>query len=129
MRDKRFRIIGAVLLGLPLAILAGVFFLEGFAGKPVVTIANEADVQLAEVNLIGETWRHSVQDLDPGSKAEVTPLFRGETGMAISFSAKGKSYSPQNGIYLESSGGYRISVVVRKDFSVGMEYGKHNLRL
>ncbi|MBI2387007.1 MAG: hypothetical protein HYV14_13525 [Elusimicrobia bacterium] len=124
MTKKRLARIGVVILMLGvLCVVGGLVVVGRFSGGPVVTIVNETEARLSEVSLTGDAWRHAVPDLEPGAKVEVSPAFRGETGMSISFSAGGKTHSPKAGIYLESFGGYRAVVVIHKDFSVLMNYG------
>lgn len=124
MTKKRLARMGVVFLIMGVACVVGGLFVVGrYAGGPVVTIVNESRARLSEVRLNGEAWSHVVPDLEPGAKAAVTPQFRGETGMSISFSAGGKNHSPKTGTYLESSGGYRVEIVVHEDFSVLMTYG------
>lgn len=123
MTKKRHARLGVVflILGL-LCLIGGLVVVSRFSGAPVVTLINESSTRLTEVTLTGETWRHPVPDLDPGTKTSVTPKFRGEAGLSLSFSAGGQLRSPKTGIYLESSGAYRITAIIHKDLTVTMTY-------
>lgn len=123
MTKKRLARLGVVLLLLgALCVVGGLVLVGRSLGGPVVTVVNESEARLSDVTLTGETWRHAVPDILSGATVAVTPKFGGETGMSLSFSAGGKIHSPKTGIYLESSGGYRIDAVVHKDLSVTMTY-------
>lgn len=123
MTKKRLARLGVLLLLLGLlSLIAGLLFVTKFSSAPVITIHNESSTRLTQVTLTGETWRHPVQDLAPGTKTSVTPDFRGETGMSLSYSAGGQLRSPKTGIYLESSGGYRIKAVIHPDLTASMTY-------
>ena len=123
MTKKRLARLGVLLLILGVLCLSGgLVVVSKFSGAPVVTLINESSTRLTQITLTGETWRHPVPDIEPGTKTTVTPKFAGETGMSLSYSAGGPLRSPKTGIYLESSGGYRIKAVIHPDLTATMTY-------
>ncbi len=92
--------------------------LAGCSPAPVVTIANQAPVGLANVVVSGTGFSRSVGNIAPGAQAVVAVSPRGESGLRIAFDAAGRHIESGDLAYLENNGGYRVAVTVAPDLRV-----------
>jgi hypothetical protein len=66
----------------------------------------------------GSGFTESLGDLAPGSSTTRSVRCAGESGLELSFSRAGESYSRDDLAYIESCGGYRVAVTVNAGNSI-----------
>lgn len=88
---------------------------------PRVTVTNETADPLDNLIVSGRGFSESLGALTPGEQKSVEVRPSGDTGLALTFEAKGTTHSPPVDGYFEASGFYRISAKVQPDFSVKVE--------
>ena len=88
---------------------------------PRVTVVNASAEPLANLLVSGSGFSEPLGTLAPGEKktVEVTPS--ADTGLSLTFDAKGTTHAPPADGYFEASGLYRVTATVRPDFSVKVE--------
>lgn len=90
---------------------------------PRVTVVNEAADPLANLIISGSGFSESLGSLAPGEQKTVEVRPSADTGLALTFDAKGTTRSPPPDGYFEASGLYRVTAKVQPDFSVKVESG------
>jgi len=85
-----------------------------------VRFKNSSEYPLEAVELSGSGFKASLGTVAPGRSltAEIYPS--GETGLAVSFTAKGRRYTYEPQDYFEA-GGYRVSAKVDGSLAISVE--------
>lgn len=87
---------------------------------PEITVTNASESHISQVVISGSGFNESLGDLAPGSSTTRSVRCAGESGLELSFSKAGKSYSRDDLAYIESCGGYRVDLTVKADTSVAV---------
>jgi hypothetical protein len=87
------------------------------SGTPV-SFHNASEHQLESVVLSGSGFEASLGVVAPGQSLTAKVYPSGESGLAVTFTAKGQdfSYEPQD--YFEGGGRYKVSATVNRNLSV-----------
>lgn len=88
---------------------------------PRVTVVNASADPLAHLVISGSGFSESLGPLAPGEQKTVEVRPSADTGLALTFEAKGATHAPPADGYFEASGLYRVRATVRPDFSVKVE--------
>ncbi len=91
------------------------------SGDPQVTVVNESADPLANLVVSGIGFSEPLGSLAPGEKKTVEGTPSADTGLSLSFEAKGATHAPPADGYFEASGLYRVKATVLPDFSVKVE--------
>ena len=87
---------------------------------PEITVTNASGSPISEVVISGSGFKESLGDLASGSSTTRSARCTGESGLELSFSQAGESYSRDDLAYIESCGGYRVALTVNADNSVAV---------
>ncbi|PAW69141.1 MAG: hypothetical protein B9S38_10535 [Verrucomicrobiia bacterium Tous-C4TDCM] len=88
---------------------------------PRVTVVNASADPLAHLVISGSGFSEPLGPLAPGEQKTVEVRPSADTGLALTFEAKGTTHAPPADGYFEASGLYRVRATVRPDFSVTVE--------
>lgn len=88
---------------------------------PRVTVMNASADPLTNLVLSGSGFSEPLGSLAPGEQKTVEVRPSGDTGLAVTFEAKGTTHAPPADGYFEASGLYRVRATVQPDFSVKVE--------
>jgi len=90
------------------------------SGTPV-TFHNKSDYPLEAVELSGSGFKATLGVIGAGRSLTAQVYPAGESGLAVSFMANGRSYSykPQN--YFEGGGMYQVSATVNRNLTVSVD--------
>jgi hypothetical protein len=88
---------------------------------PQVTVVNASADLLANLVVSGSGFSEPIGSLAPGAQTTVEVRPSSDTGLSLTFDAKGTTHAPPADGYLEASGLYRVKATVRPDFSVKVE--------
>ena len=102
----------------PLMLVIGTIGLAGCSTSPIITITNSSDAVLANLVVSGSGFSEHIESLAPGTSKTVVVRPRGESGLRLSFDARGRHVDVDDLAYIESSGGYRVVIDVRPDLKV-----------
>ncbi len=88
-----------------------------------VTVAfhNKSNHQLKAVELSGSGFKATLGAIAPGQSISARVYPSGESGLAVSFIAKGQSFSYKPQGYFEGSGMYKVSASVNNDLTVAVD--------
>ncbi|WP_057659747.1 hypothetical protein [Pseudoxanthomonas dokdonensis] len=89
------------------------------SGTPVA-FHNTSEHRLESVVISGSGFEASLGAIAPGQSITVDVYPSGESGLDVSFAAKGQDYSygPQD--YFEGGGSYKVSATVNQDLTVAV---------
>jgi hypothetical protein len=90
---------------------------------PEIKVVNRSSLNLGDVSLEGAGFSELVGTIPAGESLWVTVHPTGESGVYLSFVAEGKSYRSDYESYFESSGGYKVIMVINQDLSINTRYG------
>ncbi len=94
--------------------------LAGCSSGVPVAVSNHSAIPLRNVVLSGSGFSQAVTTLAPGATATAQIHPRGESGIAIAFTADSRRIElPQQG-YIEVSGNYSATVTVNPDLSASV---------
>ena len=93
----------------------GLLIWRGYFGPPVVTVRNDSGSLVRQMILEGNGFSRTLPDLAPGGSITTIVRPRGESSLKISFVLNDRPVTKDDMTYLESGGGYRTSVTIRKD--------------
>ena len=102
---------------LPLLLLATV----SCSRHPQVTVVNESADPLTNLVVSGSGFSEPIGSLAPGAQTIVEVRPSSDTGLSLTFEAKGTKYAPPADGYFEASGLYRVKATVKPDFAVKVE--------
>lgn len=88
---------------------------------PRVTVVNASSDPLTNLVLSGSGFSEPLGSLAPGEQKTIEVRPSADTGLAVSFEAKGTTHAPPADGYFEASGLYRVRATVQPDFSVKVE--------
>lgn len=89
-----------------------------FTGLPEVTVINNSSVKLSNVVIQCNGRPHTFLDIDPGTSVSTIMEARGESGLKIDFDANDVHYSQDDLAYIESHGGYCVTLVINDSMKV-----------
>ncbi len=105
---------------LPLFLLF-LIFATSCSRHPRVTVVNASADPLTDLVLSGSGFSEPLGSLAPGEKKTVEVRPSADTGLTVTFEAKGTTHAPPADGYFEASRLYRVTATVRPDFSVKVE--------
>jgi hypothetical protein len=120
---KRLGFIALLMASLTM-LFAGTLYLAGWViaqrleTAPRLKVINQSGEDLQELILEGSGFREKLGDLPAGESRIVTVHPNGESGVRLSFLAKGQPFTSDSQGYFESYGGYRVVVWIDRDFQV-----------
>ena len=88
---------------------------------PQVTVVNTSADPLADLIVSGSGFSEPLGSFAPGEQKTVEVRPSADTGLSLTFEAKGATHAPPADGYFEASGLYRVRATVRPDFSVKVE--------
>lgn len=88
---------------------------------PRVAVLNASADPLTNLVVSGSGFSEPLGSLAPGEQKTVEVRPSADTGLAVTFEAKGTNHAPPADGYFEASGLYRVRATVRPDFSVKVE--------
>jgi hypothetical protein len=88
---------------------------------PRVTVVNASADSLTNLVLSGSGFSESLASLAPGEQKTIEVRPSGDTGLSLSFDARGTTHATPADGYFEASGFYRVTATVQPDFSVKVE--------
>ena len=88
-----------------------------FAGARI-NILNGSSETLTDIVLTGTGFSERIESLAPGDVATLRVKPTGESGLAVSFVARGERQEVDQQGYFEGNGHYQVRVEVRNDLSV-----------
>jgi YD repeat-containing protein len=92
-----------------------------FAPLAKVRVTNESGEELTDVGIQGRGFSERLDILGPGQTVEFRVSPRGESGVAISFTARGRRFSTAENGYVENAPGYLVLVKIRGDLTVSVD--------
>ena len=101
---------------LSFVILAVLFF-----GSPVITLKNDSEKRISNILLSGSGFSQTIPSLAPRSTTSVVVYPQGASGLKIEFAVDGKSHMKDDLAYLESFGGYCVTVQVAADLTIASD--------
>src|SRR5258706_11983236 len=108
------KIIGALLvIGIVLPVVAFVTY-RNFISPPKIKIVNDSQTELENIVFRTSGGSESVPNILPARTRTVLVHPKGESGLGVSFTALGKNYEKEVPVYIESHGGYRVSLLVNE---------------
>jgi hypothetical protein len=94
--------------------------LAGCSSTVPVAVSNNSATALRNVVISGSGFSQAIPLITPGATITTRVRPRGESGIAVSFTADSRRIAlPQQG-YIEGSGNYAATVIVKPDFSVSV---------
>lgn len=88
---------------------------------PRVTVVNASADSLTNLILSGSGFSEPLGSLAPGAQKTVEVRPSADTGLSLTFEAKGTTHATPAECYFEASGLYRVTATVQPDFSVKVE--------
>lgn len=88
-----------------------------------VHVRNDSATEVTNIVLTGHGFRVTTPSLRAGETKDVSIAFEGESDLAVSFVANGRSVSTPGQGYFEGSGAYTGNVVITPDLSVSVTFG------
>ena len=107
---RRSLLLGIALLGL-----------AGCSGSTPLSVENRSGVLLKSVVVSGSGFTQAMGNIAPGATATAKIRPRGESGLALSFVALGKSITLPPSGYFEGGGSYAVTVVVTPDLGASVD--------
>ena len=107
-----------VLLGLGATFLAAEIIQRRMHTPPRLKIVNRSGVELQDLRLEGAGFSEGLGTLSAGASRWIEVQPTGESGVYVSFIADGQPYRSDYEGYFERSGGYRLIIMIDKDFQV-----------
>ena len=86
-------------------------------------VRNDSATDVTNVVLTGHGFRVTTPSLRAGERKDVSIVFQGESDLAVSFVANGRSVSSPGQGYFEGNGAYTGDVVIKPDLSVSVTFG------
>lgn len=118
---KAIRIFLGLAAFLALALAGALITYQSKYGSPVISISNKTNAVLHDIRIFDTHWEHKIERLDAGSEMDFVQHVGGESGLAVSFNANGKTYMKKDLDYFEESGGYCVGIVILPDYSIHSE--------
>lgn len=111
-----------LVVALTIALLAGVAVLIFWdpCVRPEITVANASGASLTELSVSGVGFDEAIGALEPGESVAKSVDCGAESGLMVSFAARGVPHSSEDLAYIEGCGGYRVRLTVKEDFSVAV---------
>lgn len=88
-----------------------------------VHVRNDSATDVTNIVLTGHGFRVTTPSLRSGETKNLSIAFQGESDLAISFVANGRSVSSPGQGYFEGNGAYTGDVVIKPDLSVSVTFG------
>ena len=85
-----------------------------------ITFHNQSEHQLEMVELSGSGFKASLGVVAPHQSLTTKVIPSGESGLAVSFMVKGRSFSYKPQDYFEGGGMYKVSATVNRDLTVSV---------
>jgi hypothetical protein len=103
------------------ALLTILVLLAACSRSTTISVENRSSMALESVVIKGTGFSHALGQIAPGATAtaEVEPT--GESGLAISFLADGRSVDLPASGYLESGGQYKVKAAVTPELAATVE--------
>ena len=99
----------------PVALLVAA--LLGCSSGAAITVTNNCPTTVRDIVLSGSGFSESVPSLAPGESSTLQVQPKGESGVAISFTAYSRKVVLQQQGYFEGGGAYRVSVSINPNLS------------
>jgi len=90
--------------------LRGVY--RAYFGSPVITIINQSPHRVHDIVLRGNSFVKAVGPIPAGATQAIVVDPPGESGLMIEFVANGHRITKDDLAYIESSGGYCVSLLI-----------------
>lgn len=105
-----------------IGILLGLMAWTGVLDSPTVYIRNASSHELTDIVLTGRGFTETLPRLAAGDTAPVEVHPRGESGLAVAFTANGQRLEHELDTYLENMGMYQVAVVVTPELDAIWHY-------
>ena len=107
-----------------LLLLIGLGYASWQWGRTIITIKNDSDRAVSTVEIALDNGdRYALGHLLPGQSCSERIYPPGEAGVQINFvSERGTARKTSPGMYVEASGGYRVTYTIGKDGLVRCKY-------
>jgi hypothetical protein len=106
-------------------VLMGLFMLSlgacSYFNAPEITIRNDSPAVIKNISLSGSGFTKKISSLEPGKAISVTVHPRGESGLEIQFDSPQGRIIKGDMAYIESWGGYKVTISVNKKLEVTSE--------
>jgi hypothetical protein len=127
--NMKSKVLPVVLALVTLGMGTGWLTLRGVFGPPVVAIINNSNQTLANPQLQGQDWSTQLSDLVAGETTNVVARIRGESDLTIVFEVGDDRYEHPGLAYLESQGGYCVTLEITETLEVNpIDPGIHCFR-
>jgi len=97
-------------------VLRGIY--RAYFGPPVITIINDSPYEVSEVVLQGDPFVKIVGRIPIGARKTIVVHPLGESGLKMQFVANGRRVAKDDLVYIESSGGYCVTLRVDEQLEI-----------
>jgi len=97
---------------------------RNYQGLPLITVVNNSANEMRNVVLSGPGWSSSIPVLEPAQSTTVFVQPKGESGLKISFQTSTESVEKDDLAYIETRGGYCVTLTIAPDLTITSEGGQ-----
>ena len=94
------------------------YLLYQFSSPPKITIINNSNSVLQNIIVSGSGFLKEIKSLEPQTSTVIKVHPPGESGLIIKFKADSREFGKDDLAYIESSGGYRITITISDNLEI-----------
>ena len=94
------------------------YLLYQFSSPPKITIINNSNSVLQNLIVSGSGFSKEIKSLEPRTSTVIKVTPPGESGLKIKFKANFREFEKDDLAYIESSGGYLVTITISDNFKI-----------